>query len=285
MMPSVAGSGGEEAGRDESRQIRTVFRAGRIVTTLAEHPYPMGISELARRVQLSPGSVHRLLGTLIGMGWVDQNTRTAKYRLGTRLLGIGAAGLVANPVVELGKTYLAELAEWTGQDALLSTLVGMRNVHLARVAGANSRLAEFQPGRSQPAHAMADGKLLLAFLSPEERAHLYRAEAMHSYTANTIVEPELLEAELDQIRERGYAVDNYERFETGRGLAVPVLGHDKRIMLALLCVGELDPAQDAALVNQMLSMAHQISDQLTMAGDLPGQVRMNARRAQQDDAS
>ena len=77
----------------------------------AEHPYPMGIVELAQKVQISPGSVHRLLATLISIGWVEQNSRTAKYRLGTRMLGVGTTALITNPVIQRGKAYLARLAE------------------------------------------------------------------------------------------------------------------------------------------------------------------------------
>jgi len=269
---SIAPNGTREtAVGDSAQHVRAVLRAGRIITALAEHPYPVGIVELAARVQLSPGSVHRLLATLIGIGWVEQNTRTAKYRLGTRILGIGTTALITNPLIQHGKTYLARLADWTGYDAVLSTLVGMRTVHLARVRGAHGRLVEFEPGVSQPAHAMADGKLLLAYLPEEERRYLYEVEGLRQYTANTITDPADLERELERIRARGYAADNYERFEGGRGVAVPVLGPDQQPILAMLSIGKLDPApdQELALARQMLSLARELADQMTIVGDMP----------------
>ena len=158
--------------------VRSVQRAGRIVTALAEHPYPMGIVELAERVMLSPASVHRMLVTLIGMGWVEQNSRTAKYRLGTRMLGIGTTGLVTSPVIQHGRLFLDRLVNVTGQHSALSTLVGLRVIHLARVAGNEGGRQGFEPGVSQPAHAMADGKLLLAYLDPQERAYLYQVAGL-----------------------------------------------------------------------------------------------------------
>lgn len=235
----------------------------------------MGIIELAQRVDLTPGSAHRLVTTLVSMGWVDQNARTAKYRLGTRILGIGTTGLVHDPVVQGGKSFLSRLAESSGHDALLSTLVGLRTVHLARVRGARTRLAEFEAGLSQPAHATADGKLLLAHLPEDERRHLYNVESLHRYTPNTIVDPSDLERELATIKEQGYAVDDHERFEDGRGVAVPVLGIDGQPILAMSSVGELgsDPAQQQKLVNQMLSLAREMSEHLALVGDMPGQTR------------
>jgi len=264
-------NGAQRAADDAGQYVRAVQRAGRIITTLAEHPYPMGIVELAERVQLSPGSVHRLLATLISIGWVEQNARTSKYRLSTRVLGIGATGLITNPVIQHGKAYLARLAEHTRWDAVLSALVGMRTVHLARVGGAQQRVMEFEPGVSQPAHAMADGKLLLAYLPEAERHYLYAVDGLRQYTTNTITSPTDLERELQRVRERGYATDNFERFESARGLAVPVLGSDQQPILALLSIGKLDPApdQELALARHMLSLAREMTDQLTLVGDIP----------------
>ena len=231
----------------------------------------MGIVELAERVMLSPASVHRMLVTLIGMGWVEQNSRTAKYRLGTRMLGIGTTGLVTSPVIQHGRLFLDRLVNVTGQHSALSTLVGLRVIHLARVAGNEGGRQGFEPGVSQPAHAMADGKLLLAYLDPQERAYLYQVDGLRAYTPRTITDPDVLESELACIRERGYAVDSYERFLSARAIAVPVLDLGGNPLLAMLCLGALeeDDEQDAWLAQQMHSLAHEMSEHISLMGDMP----------------
>jgi DNA-binding IclR family transcriptional regulator len=263
-----AGSAGQTNSRDVGG-VRAVTRATRIITALAEHPYPLGIVELAAFVQLSPASVHRILSTLVNVGWVEQNSRTAKYRLGMRAIGVGMVGLVTNPVLHDGRLYLSRLAEWSGYDALLSTLVGVKTVQLARVAGAHTEMIEFEPGRPQPAHAMADGKLLLSYLSKEEARYFYEVEGLRRYTDHTITDPSQMDRELEQIRTQGYAVDNRERFEEGRGLAVPVLDSGGRAIAAMLCLGKIDPEQDLHIVPQMLALARELSDRLSASGDLP----------------
>ena len=251
--------------------VRSVQRAARIVTALAEHPYPMGVVELAARVMLSPASVHRMLTTLISVGWVDQNSRTAKYRLGTRLLGIGSTGLITSPVVQHGRVFLTRLAAMTGHHTALSTLVGLRVIHLARSPGRESGRPDFEPGVSQPAHAMADGKLLLAYLPQSERAYLYEVDGLRGYTPNTIVEPHALEEELVRIRKQGYAIDNFERFETSRAVAVPVFDMDGQPLLAMLCLGELECGahDDERLAQQMQSLAQEMSEYIALMGDMP----------------
>jgi IclR family acetate operon transcriptional repressor len=261
----------EETSAQKTGAVRSVQRAARIITALAEHPHPMGVLELSSRVKLSPASVHRMLTTLVSVGWVEQNSRTAKYRLGTRMLGIGSTGLITSPLIQNGRTFLIRLARLTGHHTALSTLVGMRVIHLARVAGQESGTPDFEPGVSQPAHAMADGKLLLAFMPKEERQYLYEVDELVSYTPKTIVDPEVLEQELETIRQRGYAVDLNERFDIHRGVAVPVLDLDGQPLLAMLVIGSIpdDTGYEAWLVHQMKSMAAEVSAHIAIMGDMP----------------
>jgi IclR family acetate operon transcriptional repressor len=212
-----------------------------------------------------------MLTTLVSVGWVEQNSRTAKYRLGTRMLGIGSTGLITSPLVQNGRAFLTTLAKLTGHHTALSTLVGLRVIHLARVAGLEGGTPGFEPGVSQPAHAMADGKLLLAYLPKEERQYLYEVDELVSYTSRTIVDPEVLEEELELIRQRGYAVDRNERFEVHRGVAVPVLDLDGRPLLAMLAIGSIarDPDYEAWLVQQMQLMAAEMSEHISILGDMP----------------
>ena len=259
----------DESGGRSSPRVRAVQRAVLIVTALAEHPYPMGIVELSAFVQLSPASVHRLLATLIHVGWVEQNSRTAKYRLGMHVVGIGSIGLSTNPVLHDGRMYLSRLADWSGHDALLSTLVGVKTVQLSRVAGANTELLDFEAGHPQPAHAGADGKLLLAYRPAEVTKYLYEVAGLPKYTSKTIVDPRRMEREFATIRSRGYAIDNGERFTNGRGIAVPVMDPDEMPIAAMLCAGRINPDRDMDIVRQMQSLAREMSERLIATGDLP----------------
>ena len=251
--------------------VRAVERAAQIITALAERPYSMTVRELAARVNLSPTSVHRMLTTLVSIGWAHQNANTGRYRLGTEVLGIGSSGLITDPVVQNGKTYLQRFTETTGHTSFLSTLVGSRVVYLARAEGTAGPAFSFEPGVSMPAHALADGKLLLAYLSPEERAYLYRVEELRRYTPRTITDPEVLEQNLAEIRAQGYAVEQGERFKTSWGLAVPVIRSENRVLLAMLCIGKetLTPSLVEELHAQMLTTVEALADHLVLVGDLP----------------
>lgn len=253
--------------------VQSVDRAVRILTMLAGNPFPVGVAELANRLQLSTTSVHRMLTTLAALGWVEQNTRTSRYRLGTRFLGAGAAGLITHPLVQHGRHFLERLSEITGFDAFLSTLVGSRVVYLAKTDGEQGLGNAFEPGVSLPAHSMATGKLLLAYTTREVRDEIYKA-GLEPYAKGTITDPDELEAELATILTQGYALDRGERFDYSRAMAVPVLGSDRMPLIGMSCVGpaELMKLTDeyvAWLSKVMQSLALEMADHLTILGDLP----------------
>ena len=253
-----------------SSGVQSVNRAVRVLTALAEHPYPMGVKELADQLHVSSTAVHRMLGTLAAVGWVEQNARTSRYRVGTRLLGVGAAALITNPIVQNGMTFLQRISDATGYDSFLSTLVGGRVVYLGRVHGKAGPELDFAAGVSMPAHAFADGKVLLAHLPEAERRLIYEG-GLQRYTEHTIVDPDELEAELAAVRQANYALDRGERFAKGRAMAVPVRGPDGKPLLAMMCVGRMDLDEDfvKSLSEQMIEVANAMSDQLTVLGDMP----------------
>lgn len=264
--PRSAGGGRDEGG------VRSIQRAIHVVTTLAEHPYPLGLLELSEYVNLSRATLHRILMTLVRLGWVEQNPRTSKYRLGMGAVGVGLVGLVTNPLIRDSHTYLTRLSAWSGHDAVLSTLIGGKTVQLRRAAGSNTELIDFEAGHPQPAYAMADGKLLLSYLDESEAETLLRSEGMRAFTASTITDVTTMLAELGTIRQQGFAVDNFERFEAGRGLAVPVMGEGDLPVAAMLALGRLDPARDEETIQQMHALARGLSDRLKSAGELPKAV-------------
>jgi len=257
-------------GKARSSSVQSVDRAVRVLTTLVENVYPMGVVELAGRLRLSTTSVHRMLSTLVSLGWVEQSQRTSRYRPGTTMLGVGAAGLITHPIVQNGKHFLRRLSDLTGFDSYLSTCIGARVVYLARADGSNGFGSEFDPGVSFPAHASADGKLLLSYMSRAERQRMF-CDGLHRYTPFTITDPEAFEVEMAEIQARGYALDHGERIIQGHSMAVPVMGSEGKPVLAMMSCShmELTPQFVESLSQQMLAVAQDMSCQLAVMGDTP----------------
>ena len=257
---------------DRSGSVRSVERAAAIVAILAEQRNPLGVSEIASRMKLHPATVHRLLATLTRLGWLDQELDGSRYKLGNYFTGIGAASVASSALVQHGKEFLRRLSEATGYSAYISVLIGRRVTYLARVAGrlGPGKISDFEAGAiSHPAHTMADGKVLLAFLPQLEREQLFENETLRSYTPATIVDFPVLDQELSLIRAQGYATDRGERFHFNRGVAVPIRDSREAVRASMLCWGpmELTPAIEDSLSQEMTLLSEELSHRLGMIDD------------------
>lgn len=272
-MRTVKDDVGEEsvASGSPSGNVRTVERALSILAALAAQPGPLGVGDIAPAVNLHPATVHRLLGTLTRLGWVD-HPDSARYRLGVRMLGVAALGVAQSPLLSASRDILNKLAEASGWSAYLSVLIGTRVVDLARSPGRLSQVRPtwaFDPGQSHSAFVTADGKLLLAYLPPHERERLITTEPLVRHTDKTILDVDEFRAELNEITSSAFAVDRGERVDFLKGAAAPVFGADGNVTAALLCLGRFDLSEDWTLWlrQEMTLLSQELSHRLKILGE------------------
>lgn len=178
----------------------------------AEHP-ERELAELARESGLSRSTTHRLLAALESEGLVVRDAASSRYRLGPTTVALGARAMRSSRLREIARPALIGLARETGETATLEVLSDGKMLILDEVLGAHLIGASPSLGTAWAVHATSTGKALLAALSPEAAAPL-RRPPLARFTANTIVESERLDAELEQIRARGYATVS-EELEAG----------------------------------------------------------------------
>src|SRR5882757_9167545 len=168
----------------------------------------VGVSELARRAQLSKSTAYRVLGMLERNGVVERVG--TDYRLGERLHDLGRAVYAPGHegVRDLLLPYLTDLYELTRHTAHLAVLHGTDVVYLAKLYGHRPAPVPSRIGGRLPAHATAVGKVLLAY---DATAALQVTSApLQRFTEHTITDPEELAAELARIRRVGVGYDNQE---------------------------------------------------------------------------
>src|SRR5262249_26510534 len=85
-----------------------------ILSTLASGPTLLGVSELARAVDLSRSTAHRYVATLTKLGYLDQDPATRKYRLGPRVLDLGFSAINSMELREIAAPHLQQLSDETG---------------------------------------------------------------------------------------------------------------------------------------------------------------------------
>ena len=223
-------SNGVGAGRD-SDLIRSVDRAVAILDVLAAGGWKAG-AEVARDLGVHRSTALRLLATLERHGLVERDQRTAKYRLGGRLVQLASAvrgeadlRLAARPVCEA-------LARAVGETVTLDVLDGDEIVPIEQASGSTSVVSVNWLGTRSPAHCAASGKVILAF-SPEAVRSRLLDRPLERRTPRTIVDRAQLEAQLDAALSAGYARTT-EELEVGlSAIAAPVRAAEGDVVGAL----------------------------------------------------
>jgi IclR family acetate operon transcriptional repressor len=168
--------------------------------------------------------VHRLLATLLRRGYVRQNPETSRYYAGAKLAtlsegrsGFGELRLRARPL-------LRSLTEATRETANLVVLDDLQAVYIETLPSPQVVRLFTAVGNRTPLHATGAGKALLANLPAARREALLERLELRGYTTRTIVDRAALRRTLDDIREKGYAIDDEEYDEGVRCVAVAVAG-------------------------------------------------------------
>ncbi|GAQ52458.1 IclR family transcriptional regulator [Streptomyces acidiscabies] len=195
----------------------------------------VGVSELARRAQLSKSTAFRLLGTLERNGVVERVG--TDYRLGERLHQLGRSVYAPDHehVHDLLLPHLTDLYELTRHTSHLAVLHGTDVVYLAKLYGHRPAPVPSRVGGRLPAHATAVGKVMLAY--DAEAAARATVTPLHRFTTRTITDPTALCAELDRVRRTGIAYDDEESRPGLSCVAAPVLDRAGRLVAALSIAG------------------------------------------------
>jgi IclR family transcriptional regulator, KDG regulon repressor len=238
-----------------------VLHAVRLLEAFAAGPAEYGISELSRQVGLSKSTVHRLVATLVEVGWLERNPTLDKYRLGLKLFELGSAVAARLEVRECALPLMHDLVQRVGETVHLAILDGDHVVYVAKVESQQAIRLFTQVGGNGPAHCTGVGKVLLAH-APAAVVEQVIAAGLPQFTPHTITEPAALRAHLAEAQRRGYAL-NLEESELGLvSVAAPVRDHSGAVVAGLSVAGpsqRLPAGKLPGLIARTVETAEEIS--------------------------
>jgi IclR family pca regulon transcriptional regulator len=234
----------------------------------AERPV-MGIAEMADELGMARPTTHRYARTLVVLGYLEQDHRR-KYRLGARVTDLGIAAMNSTSLREHAHPYLEELRQQSSCTASLARLDGSEILYLDRIRSwrrARQGIElQLQPGSRLPACATALGKLLLAHLPEAEQRELLARVKLVKHGPNTITAKRALRAELDQVLEAGFAVNDEELAAGLHAIAVPIRDQAGEVLAAVGLSAQGSSVSLEQMVNRLsphlLSTAQRISARL-----------------------
>ena len=194
------------------------------------------MTELGRRLGVHKATASRLVSTLAYHGLVERSPNSDRYRLGLGLIRLATAATAGLGLVREARPVLVRLAEESGETANLAVLDGDAVVNIDQVTPPHQVVNVNWVGRRTPLHCTSSGKVLLAHLPDQERARLSRG-ALAPRTPNTVVDGELLEAQLLEVDVKGFAW-TIEELEVGlNAAAAPVRDASGTVIAAVSVSG------------------------------------------------
>ena len=211
------------------------LRMLQIINALAEHNGRMTIAELTQFLGLPKQTVHRLIASLNQEGYVE---RQGRFLTPSHVLMNMANGILQKRVTHSTiHSVLTEIAELTGEtvNLVMPQEDGMRYVDRVDTNWGFRFLLPI--GTHVPFHCTASGKTYMAFMRKDQRKAFVARLKLESFTEKTHISADTLHPELDEIKKRGYAMDDEELYDDMLAIAVPVFDDAQRYCAALAVHG------------------------------------------------
>ena len=198
----------------DRNQLSSVRNAARVLKAFNSKRREYGVSELARTLDMSTSTVHRLLATLTAENLMEQDDETGKYRLGLAIYDLAAAVTAGFDLSHAVLQPMAVLRNRTGETVHVAVLDGREVVYVERLDSPHTLRMFLDIGRRNWAHCTGTGKVLLAHQGAGELERILDGWDLPSVTPGSITDQDLLRKTLREIRHLGYAINDGES-ETG----------------------------------------------------------------------
>jgi len=217
-----------------------VERALILLRYIVDHPDGLSIREVSREFGYSPATVQKLINALKLQGYVVQDKLSERYHLGPEAVQLGLTALSRLEVRRIARPHLEALSEVTGETVFLAIVRDDHAIYVDKVVSTQLIRVDAPLGVNRPYNCTSVGKVLLAGMPDDKVDQLAASGVFERRTERSIVEVDALRAELERIREQGWAQDR-EEYAYGSGcVAAPVWDHEGTIAAALTVSGPIE---------------------------------------------
>ncbi len=202
------------------RVLQSLMRGLNALDYLRQANAPVRLTDISTHLDVDKSNASHLMRTLIAAGYAQQ-ADGRKYELGEKLVALKnqPKGPDLEAVIALREAMhptMEHLVDTSQECAHMAVLVGHRVWYIDKVTSPLPLKVDHPVGSLAPLHCTALGKAFLAFGSASQTG------ALTPFTTRTIVDPHKLEAEIEETRHRGFAIDDEEYSAGIRCVAVPI---------------------------------------------------------------
>lgn len=216
---------------DRNHLIASVAGTLELLEVFSQKPGPLPLGAFVEATKRPKSSVHRMLATLMNLGFVEQVQETGKYRLTLKLWRLGMPALADLDILKVSRPHLEALMAAADETVHLAVLDPSGSVvYVAKVESPRSIRVQTQVGKLNPAWCTATGRSLLAFHPAQVDKIL--SQPLKPLTPKTVTDPQRIRALLAEVAARGYAVTKGENHPEMGGIAAPIRDHTGQVTAA-----------------------------------------------------
>jgi len=249
-----------QSGRDYSENvIKSVETSIAIIESMKANDLSR-VGEIADATGISKSNVSKHVNTLTKHGFLTK--QDGEYQLGFRYLDLGGYVQKNFPGAYIIEPKIQELASVTDEVAQFAIEDRGKSVILYRKSGNQGVSTRTRVGRHLPIHQVASGKAMLAHMPDERVDEIVETYGLVPATENTITDADTLRAELEEVAERNYAVNDAESTKGLYAVAAPVRTSTDEVVGACAVSGPTHRMKGEQkvehIVNKLLSCVNEI---------------------------
>ena len=207
---------------ENKNPIQVADRLFLVLETLAETG-PVPLADLCRHLDLNKSTVHRLLSSLIYMGYVKQDSETGKYALSFKLLTLSNKLMSHMDILETVRPFLKKLSEETGETVHFVQLDGLDAVYIYKEESyQNSIRMVSKVGSRIPLYCSGVGKAMAADMKETQIREIWDNSPIRKLTPHTIIHYTQFLDKIKEVHQKGYALDDEENELGVRCIAVSI---------------------------------------------------------------
>lgn len=183
----------------------------------------VGVTELAEELDVNKSTAFRILDTFLKANMVEKNKETLKYKLGPAILQMSEQYYKNFNIIAVARPIMERLAVQIRESVHLCVCSNNRAVIIEQIMSDSRLVVNAKIGNSEPLHCSSVGKCLLAFAPNQTREKMIAGIDFEIFTDKTISNKQQLLEEIENVRSKGYAMDEGELSSDIKCIAVPVI--------------------------------------------------------------
>lgn len=215
-----------------------IYKAFSLLEEVAANQSELGISDLARRLNISKSTIFGITQALTDLGALRQDPAVKKFRLGPTLVKLGNQALSGVNLRAVARPFMEELSQNYKETVFLGTFDEAQGITIVDKADSPADLKITAPvGTRIPPFAGAAGKVFLSCLREPDLKKILNEKELPGFTENSITNTQDYLKELQQVRLKGYATDFEEYLRGVNAISVPLMNPWGRPAGAIWMVG------------------------------------------------